>query len=226
MKDADTDFVTQHRALVESIARSVQTQLRYAADTEDLVGYGLIGLLEARSRYDASRGFQFSTFAYYRVRGAMFDGIGKMARVPRSVVRESRALSVLDTESEHVADTRAGGAVVVNPKQAAIDALSIVLSRAATAYTLAVMAPERVSPETEVANKEALDAIRKATETLPERERAVIQGHYMEDRQLDDIAKDFGISKSWMSRLHAKALDRLRAALTGDGTLTDERRTD
>lgn len=225
MQDADTEFVERNRALVESIARSVQAQLQYAADNEDLVSYGLVGLLEARSRYDASRGTQFSTFAYYRIRGAIFDGIGKMARVPRSVVRTSRALSVLDAESEHVSDTRAHAAPIIDAKQAAIDAMSTILSRAATAYTLSVMAPEAVSPETAATTNEALAAIRKATESLPERERAVIQGHYMDDRQLDDIAKDFGLSKSWMSRLHAKALDRLRAALTGDESATDGPRT-
>jgi len=226
MNDADTEFVERHRAFVESIARSVQSQTHVASDTEDLVGYGLIGLLEARSRYDASRGLQFSTFAYYRVRGAILDGIGKMARLPRSVVRTSRTLGMVDAESEHVADSRVNHGDAVDPKQAAIDAMSVVLSRAATAYTLSVMAPERVSPESEAATNEAIAAIRKATATLPERERAVIQGHYIDERPLDDIAKEFGISKSWMSRLHAKAIDRLRAVLTGDDALTDEPRTD
>lgn len=215
MSDAETEFVDRHRALVQSIVQSVQRQLPYAIDTADLEAFGFIGLLEARSRYDASRGAQFTTFAYYRIRGAIIDGIGKMARVPRSVVRRAQALSVLDAESENAAESRAQ-ASHPDPKAAAIDSLSEVLSRAATAFTLAALASQPASPEENAAHNQSMDAVRKATLTLPERERMVIQAHYIDDRNLDEIGKELGLSKSWMSRLHAKALDQLRAALTGD----------
>ena len=76
MPDAETEFVDRHRALVQSIVQSVQRQLPIATDTADLEAFGFIGLLEARSRYDAARGAQFTTFAYYRIRGAIIDGIG------------------------------------------------------------------------------------------------------------------------------------------------------
>lgn len=216
MPDADQEFVERHRALVESIVRSVQNQLNMTGTTTDLVAFGMVGLVEARARYDASRGVQFSTFAYYRIRGAVIDGIGKMARVPRTAVRASRALSVLDTESEHASDVHANNDAAADPKQAAVDVISLVLSRAATAYALTALAAQATTPEQDAVHQESLEAVRAAAANLPERERKVIQGHYVEERSLDDIGKELGLSKSWMSRLHAKALDQLRAALSGD----------
>ncbi len=217
MPDADQEFVERHRALVESIVRSVQNQLHMSGNTAELTAFAMVGLVEARARYDASRGVQFSTFAYYRIRGAVIDGIGKMARVPRTAVRASRAASVIDTESEHVAETRASHPDAPDTQQAAIDAIGLVLSRAATAYSLAALAQPATTPEEDVSQQQAMDAVRKATVNLPERERKVIVGHYVDERSLDDIGKELGLSKSWMSRLHAKALDQLRALLTRDG---------
>jgi RNA polymerase sigma factor for flagellar operon FliA len=216
MPDADHEFVERHRALVESIVRSVQNQLHMTGNTAELTAFAMVGLVEARARYDVSRGVQFSTFAYYRIRGAVIDGIGKMARVPRTAVRASRAASVLDAESEHVAEARANSADAADPKQAAVDSISLVLSRAATAYALAALATQATTPEQDVAHRQSVEAIRQATDKLPERERKVILGHYVEERSLDEIGKELGLSKSWMSRLHAKALDQLRALLTGE----------
>lgn len=225
MADADTEFVERYRGLVERIARSVQVELHMRREVEDLVGFGMVGLLEARSRYDASRGVQFNTFAYYRIRGAILDGISKMAYLPRRAVRQARALSLLDAESEHAGTVRAQAGTSGDPKEAAIDALSMVLSRAATAYSLALMTPTTPDPEVDASNQQAIVAMRKATEALPEREQTLLRHHYMEEHSLDAIGKDLGLSKSWMSRLHAKALDQLRITLNGELPINEDERT-
>ena len=71
MVDADNAFVAQYEKFVRGVASQLVAQLGLDCDFEDVVAFGLAGLLEARARYDASKGIAFKSFAYYRVRGAM-----------------------------------------------------------------------------------------------------------------------------------------------------------
>src|SRR5260221_12843160 len=88
---------------VRSIAAKIKEQLPREIEFDDLVAYGMQGLLEAAQRFDGSHGTSFTTFAYYRVRGAMFDGLRGMGWLPRAEYsplrfeeRASPSLSNLD----------------------------------------------------------------------------------------------------------------------------------
>src|SRR5437867_6469457 len=95
---------------VRSIAAKIKEQLPKEIEFDDLVAYGMQGLLEAAERYDGRHGTSFTTFAYYRVRGAMFDGLRGMGWLPRSEYArmrfEERAASYL----QNLADRDEGAA--------------------------------------------------------------------------------------------------------------------
>ena len=80
-------LIEKHLALVQAIARKVKKTLSASIDFEDLVGYGSKGLVEAAERFDPTQGVTFSTFAYYRIRGAMFDGLRTMGWYSRVGLR-------------------------------------------------------------------------------------------------------------------------------------------
>src|SRR5262245_52320469 len=107
-------LVEQHLPLVQSIARKVKRTLSAAIDIEDLVGYGSKGLVEAAERYDPRQGVAFSTFAYYRIRGAMFDGLRTMGWYSRADYAryraEERANEYLRSQAERDGAARAQGA--------------------------------------------------------------------------------------------------------------------
>src|SRR5258707_11962977 len=84
-------LVEQHLGLVQAIARKVKKTLGARIDYDDLVAYGSKGLVEAAERYDARPGVAFSTFAYYRIRGAMFDGLRTMGWYSRADYARYRA---------------------------------------------------------------------------------------------------------------------------------------
>jgi len=84
-------LIENHLALVQAIARKVKKTLSASIDFEDLVGYGSKGLVEAAERFDPTQGVTFSTFAYYRIRGAMFDGLRTMGWYSRSDYARYRA---------------------------------------------------------------------------------------------------------------------------------------
>jgi RNA polymerase sigma factor FliA len=209
-------FVREYEGFVRGVATQTRTQLSLDTPLEDLVAFGFQGLLEARQRFDASKGVAFKSFAYYRVRGSILDGVRSMARLPRRAYARLRAVEAMDQFSEATADGRANATqkpdIAVNLR--AVDAI---LGRVAAAYTVAVSAEDAEagagSPEEALLRDERSTRMRTALARLPEREQRMVRGHYFEGRQFDEVAAELGISKSWGSRVHARALDLLRQAL-------------
>src|SRR3954466_3007420 len=116
------DLVRKHLALVEAIARKVKRTLGGAMEVDDLVGYGRKGLVEAAERFDGRAGVAFTTFAYYRVRGAMYDGIRAMGWYSRADYAryraEERANQYMQTHADQEGAARAqepGGARSARP---------------------------------------------------------------------------------------------------------------
>jgi RNA polymerase sigma factor for flagellar operon FliA len=226
MAVGDDDFVREYAVFVRGVANQTKLQLGLDCDSEDLVAFGYEGLLQARERYDGSRNVPFKAFAYYRVRGAILDGVRSMAYLPRRAHARMKAAIALDAESESSIDGQAaaklkGATPTLETKLRAIDG---VLGRVAAAYTTAVSSedvggvegtPVSASPEDAILATERRALTRKALESLPEQERILVEGHYVHGRPFDEIARELGLSKSWASRLHTRALDRLREALAG-----------
>jgi len=213
----DRDFVEEWRPFVASIAHKVRAQLDFQGDLDDLLSAGMEGLITARSRFDASRGVKFNTFAYYRVRGSMLDQIRKMAYVPPKTHRLMRAAEAADDVLEAETNVRgAAGPGEKDPKQS-LERIDDALGKLTASFVLAAVGQdenkEAETPESAaIAGSEAA-RVRAALDVLDERERALVEGYYFEGRRFDEVANELGISKSWASRIHGKALDRLRRAL-------------
>jgi len=173
--------------------------------------------VQAAGRYDPSRGAQFSTFAYYRVRGAIIDGIRGMAYLPRRAHQKLKAAEAQDAITEPVGEARAAHPETRGDAGATLAAIDDTLGRLTASYLMSAVgqgdddAPD--TPEELILGAETTARIRTAVGKLPDRERALVQGFYLEGRTFEDVAKELGISKSWASRLHTKALDLLRQAL-------------
>jgi RNA polymerase sigma factor for flagellar operon FliA len=215
-------LVQQNLSLVQAIARKLKRTLGATIDYEDLVAYGSKGLVEAADRFDPRHGVAFSTFAYYRIRGAMFDGLRTMGWYSRADYAryraEERAHEYLRNQAEREGAARAEGA----PPAAAAEALAEVaraLSGVATVHITALEAAARVPDERLPAPDAALDTgrlgvrVREAIATLPDKERRLMELYYFGDKTLQEAGAALGLSKSWACRLHARAIDLLREAL-------------
>jgi RNA polymerase sigma factor for flagellar operon FliA len=216
MRREDEQFVREYEGFVRGTTMQARAQLGLDAPVEDLIAFGFQGLLEARARYDASKGVTFRAFAYYRVRGAVLDGVRAMARLPRRAYARMKAAETLDKFAEEAGEGRAKTSQRAST-EANLRAIDAILGRVAAAYTVAVSHDEAMdgagSPEEAVIREERRARMRTALRQLPERERLLVQGHYYEGRQFDEVSAELGISKSWGSRIHAHALDLLRHAL-------------
>jgi RNA polymerase sigma factor for flagellar operon FliA len=194
---AGEELIARHGKMVLGLASRLRHELSLHGELDDLIAFGYGGLLEADQRFDPSRGVRFQTFAYHRVRGAMLDGVRKMAELPR------RAHARLKSEAE---STPTAAPTPMDKAFARIRASVTGESPLQGRYG-------RESPESALLMSESIGRLLAALAELPERERVLLRGHYFEGRSLELIAGELGISKSWASRLHTQALSELRRTL-------------
>ncbi len=195
-----TQFIIEHEQMVHGLARRLRRELSLRGDLDDLVAFGFGGLLEARHRFDPSRGVRFRTFAYHRVRGAMLDGVRKMSQLPRR------------------AHERFQAAAETTPT-ALPTALDQAFTRMSATLTTASVMQGGLgdeSPEAALLKNESISRLLAALPALSPRQRVLVRGFYFEGRSIDGMAKELGISKSWASRLHTSALRQLRTALESE----------
>src|SRR5258708_6093532 len=231
MRLSDKDrqkLVDANVPFVRSIAGKIKDQLPREIEFDDLYNYGMQGLLEAAERYDRRHGVTFQTFAYYRVRGAMFDGLRNMGWLPRHEYArlrfEERAAAYLSNLTDREAGAGGSGsgeAAVVNVEDEVRQVAEALGGVAAIFVTTMEGQKEKgdvatgmtPTPQVEIERQERDVAVEAALKELPEKERRLLQLYYFEDRPLEEVGKIMGLSKSWSSRLHARAVELLKDAL-------------
>lgn len=208
-------------------ALRVRRTVGRAAELDDLIAYGHAGLLEASRRYDALRGVPFKAFASFRIRGAILDGVRQLANLPRRVHERLRALDCASRYSEGLLEDSASSSPP--PGQTPVDVerrLQNHLAAMATAMATGLLAEPatdeegsataispQLSPEEATQRRQLLQRVERGIEQLPEQERILIRRHYLEGERFDTVAAELRLSKSWASRLHTRALERLTRRL-------------
>ncbi len=204
-------------------------RVRDHIELEELVALANAGLAEAAARYEPDRGAAFTTFAWYRVHGAILDGLRRSSNLPRRVWAKLVALRAANDYLEHRAERDTGAAKTGAAPASGVDALADVksaLSAIRTMYVTSLEAlqdngfdrgDEQPGPDVKLDRGRLAKKLLAALDALPERERALMTKHYWEGKNLLEAGAELGISKSWASRLHAQAVDRLRA-IVDDGS--------
>jgi RNA polymerase sigma factor for flagellar operon FliA len=222
-RDSDEVLTRFHAELdlVQILARQLGRRIAASVTIDDLASFGREGLLLAARTFDASRGVPFRRWANLRIRGAMIDGVRQWGGLPRRVYRELRALEagdrMLESYDEEDAASPAG-----TPEQA--DArLHAYLTGISTAIAVGTLAEGSQataaadgftrSPEEIASAAETAARLRAVVAGLPERERALVERHYFGDETIDAAAAAIGLSKSWGSRLHARAIEAIAREL-------------
>jgi RNA polymerase sigma factor for flagellar operon FliA len=209
--------------LVDINARQVARQIGAASITlDDLRSFGREGLLQASRSFDASRGVPFRRWANLRIRGAMIDGVRQWGALPRRVYRELRAIAAADqVQGAYDEEGAVTPAQALTP-QAADARLTSHLAGLATAMAMGAAvnpsdgrepADPDASPEEQAMRAELVARVREVVSRLPAAERTLVERHYFGDETLDQAAASLGLSKSWGSRLHARAIDAIAREL-------------
>jgi len=221
LKDRNA-VITQYTPYVRSIAGKIKKTLAKEIEFEDLVEYGMIGLLEAAERYDSAMGANFMTFAYYRIRGAIYDGLRGMGWMSRSeyarVRYEERSNTYLAQMTEEAATDP--DAAKKSEEEKATEVLSNLQSLAAIYITnldgiegLQVKDDNAVQADETLGNEQARVAVNRAVSKLSEQERQLLDMYYYREMSLQEVGEKLGLSKSWTSRLHARVIEKLHRLL-------------
>lgn len=224
-------LINEAQGLVRSLAMRVHRSLPIPMDLDDLIAYGQLGLAEAAQKFDPESGVRFTTFAYYRVRGAIYDGVSKMNWTSRARLRRLRfremADDVIDSE-ESKSDSKSQPTGEATGCKDDADWLGRMTERLAIVYlasgeddaetnVLAQAPDSHEIPSKVVANREMQITLRKLVDELPADAKRLITSIYFEGFSLTEAADRVGISKSWASRIHAKSLDQLAQNLRRTG---------
>ena len=231
-------LILTYAPLVKYVAGRLGSGLPAHVEEEDLVSYGLLGLIGAIERYDPDRDVKFETYAIARIKGAIIDELRSLDWVPRSVRARAREIerSIAHLEAKlhrPPTDEEIANQVGITVEEledsltdisrssiAALDELWTIGGSGGSggdqiALIDTIEDTEAPAPESSLAQTELKEALGEAIARLPEREKLVVTLYYYEELTLREIGEVLGVTESRVSQLHTKAILRLKARLSG-----------
>ncbi len=223
-------IILEYAPLVKVVAGRLSMYLGYNVEYEDLVSYGIFGLIDAIDKFDHLKDVKFETYASLRIRGAILDQIRKMDWIPRtirqkqkkidSVIREIEQETGRSAMDEEIAERlgitgeeylewqsqmKITGVVSLNEYMEQGSDVSQDYSRHTTARF--------DSPEEKIEKEELTKMLGQALKSLTEKEQKVITLYYYEELTLKEIANILEVSESRISQLHTRALQKMKGTM-------------
>ncbi|WP_202077132.1 FliA/WhiG family RNA polymerase sigma factor [Caldalkalibacillus salinus] len=230
-QEAGNYLVSQYFTLVEYVVNRMAIGLPHSVQRDDLISFGSHGLLDAFDKFDTERGLKFETYASWRIKGAIIDGLRKTDWLPRSVRDKARkieeAYAKLEQETlRAVTDKEVSAFLGMDEEE-----INRVLQDTTISSLMSIDEPiydeedhqtgrfnmienEHADKPEEYIHKQYLkDTLATGINKLPEKEKLVVSLFYYEELNLTEIAEVLELSTSRISQLHSKAILRLKNAL-------------
>lgn len=221
------ELIINYSSLVKYVAGRLNIFLGQHIEFEDLVSYGIFGLIDAIDKFDIEKGNKFETYASLRIRGSILDSIRKLDWVPRTLRQKQKQMDQVYTDLENklghtpsdqeVADSLNMSLEDVQEfnKKNNITSLISLDEYVEQNHESNLNTPQTNdnSPEDTYEKQELKESLATAIDKLSEKEKMVISLYYFEDLTLKEISSIMNISESRVSQLHTKAISRLRTKL-------------
>ena len=205
------DLILSHLPLVKHVIGRLLGDLPSGVDAENLESAGVLGLVEAASKFDPARNAQFKTFAYLRIRGAIVDELRRNSPLPQHVLGRVAQIRKAYRSLPHPVTVPALAAATGLTEDEVADTLAaerfartVSWEQSAEPNGLEPAVSEE-APGAEVERWEAVQQLSEAIESLPEKERLAVTLYYREEMRLREIAEVLKLSVSRVSRLLSKA---------------------
>ena len=223
---AKESLIIHYVELVKIVAGRLYNSKNRELEFDDLVSFGIIGLIDAIEKFDIDKNVKFETYANIRIRGAIIDQIRSLDWIPRSARQKYKdmeeAIESLQSKNEgEITEEMIAGQMALtvtefNRMLGEFTTFSIVsleekLSESAGFNPISDLMD--YNPEASVLDKDLKEVLRKAIDQLPERERLIISLYYYSELTYKEIAEVLEISESRISQLHTKAILKLKAFL-------------
>ena len=226
------EVIKQYSPMIKYVANRIAMRLPPHIEVDDLISVGVLGLMDAISKYDSSRGAKFKTYAEFRVRGAILDELRSMDWVPRSIRQKASQVDKVvqglqaklrrTPEDEEVAKEMGLSLdqfhETLNETKSipifSLEDLGIAKESGDQQSLLDCLAGKAdADPQTQVRLVELKEIIAKAIDALPEKERLMVSLYYYEELTMKEIGAVLDITESRVSQIHSKAVYRLRTKL-------------
>jgi len=229
--DVREQIVTKYIPLVKYIASRVIIGKSKYIEFEDLLSYGMVGLMDALNKFDQSKGMKFSTYASIRIKGAMIDELRKNSPISKGAMdklnRYNEAVEKLQKQllrepNDHeIANALGMSLSEVGEIENYINYISVVsledliFSEDDDISLMGTIEDQNSpSPEKTLEEKEQLEYLAKAMDTLNEKDRTVLSLYYYEGLTLKEIGRVLEVSESRVCQLHSRAIMNVRKAMT------------
>lgn len=221
-------LILKYAPLVKFVAGRIGIYFGGNVEYEDLVSYGIFGLIDAIEKFDLDKGVKFETYASLRIRGAIIDSVRNLDWIPRSLRQKSKELEKLYAEIEHELGHSATDEDVAKKIGVSTEEFSRMLNDINISSIVSLdefleqnydhgISPRETSkdmqPEGYIEKNEIKNILGKSIDLLPEKEKLVISLYYYEDLTLKEISAIMHVSESRISQLHTKAILRLKGKL-------------
>jgi RNA polymerase sigma factor for flagellar operon FliA len=232
--EARDDLIIHYAHLVKYVANRLAINLSSVVEVDELISYGIEGLIDAIEKYDHKRNIKFETYAITRIRGSMIDGLRSMDWVPVSVRQKSKELEKTYTKLESKLGRAATDIEVAEELGITLNEFANLLKEVAANTIISLddfipgddgddkkkrivdlLEDQNASDALELLELSEVKALLANTiSRLPEKEKTVVYLYYYEGLTLKEIGMVLGLSESRISQLHTKAILRLRGSLS------------
>lgn len=229
LKDKD-QCLRDFAPLVKRLAHQMMTRLPYSVQIDDIIQAGMIGLLDAASRYDEIHGAQFETYATQRIRGAMLDELRSADWLPRSLRRDTRQIEQSISRVQQKLGRPASESEIASEMGVSLEEYQQKLQQSRGSQLMyyedfqdedhndffeRFEFSDDSDPLELLQDERFRTELVRAIERLPEREKQLMGMIYEQEMNLREIGEVFGVSESRISQLHSQAVARLRSSLKG-----------
>ncbi len=227
-------FIEKYAPLVKYVAGRVAMNVPNSVEFNDLVSYGILGLIDAIDKFDPKREIKFKTYAVTRIRGSIFDELRAIDWLPRSVRQKAKEIERTIADLEAKLGRAAKDEEIAEALDISVQEFHALLLRVSGNALISIdenwfmndgsdNAPMSIedtlessdsyNPDVVAEKDEIKKLIAKALMELPDREKQVLILYYYEGLTLKEIGSILAVTESRVSQLHTKAIMRLRGKL-------------
>jgi len=222
-------LLAEHAPLVKRLAHQMKAKLPPSVEVDDLIQAGMIGLLDAVSRYEETHGAQFETYAVQRIRGAMLDELRSSDWLPRSMRQNMRKVEIAMNELQQKLGRPPNESEVAKQLKLSLTDYQELLNEGGGHQLVyyedfhdgdgnehfldRYCTDQSDDPLQALMNSGFRSALIEAIEALPEREKILMGLYYEQEMNLKEIGAVMGVSESRVCQLHSQAIARLRSIL-------------
>ncbi len=225
-KNAKDALIVHYVELVKIISGRLYGDYNHHVEYDDLVSYGILGLIDAIEKFDHKKNVKFETYANIRIRGAIIDQLRNLDWVPRSLRNKYKRFENAVTELQAKYGNQYSDQQLADQLEMSVPEMNKFLNEISSfsVVSLEEKFEEQVNfdiktdyddfdPERVLDKKVLFNLLKEGIESLPEREGLIISLYYYDEMTYKEIAEILEISESRISQLHTKAIGRLRVAI-------------